>query len=101
MQSKQGILWVKTSVVVTFLIMITANALANIVPINGVSTGQVSDAYQNLFTPAGFIFPSGASSIFWWQDMCYTRWDFFRRIKKALKLNYCIEPVLCSQYPRW
>jgi hypothetical protein len=56
MQSKRGILWVKTSVVVTFLIMITANALANIVPINGVSTGQVSDAYQNLFTPAGFIF---------------------------------------------
>jgi len=30
MQGKQGILWVKISVVVTFLIMISANALANL-----------------------------------------------------------------------
>jgi hypothetical protein len=56
MQSKQGILWVKISVVVTFLVMIAANALANILPINGVSTGEVSDAYQNLFAPAGLTF---------------------------------------------
>lgn len=56
MQTKQGILWVKISVAVTFLIMISANALANILPVNGVSTGQVSDAYQNLFTPAGLTF---------------------------------------------
>ncbi len=56
MQGKQGILWVKISVVVTFLIMISANVLANILPINGVSTGQVSDAYQNLFTPTGLKF---------------------------------------------
>jgi len=40
----------------TFLIMIAVNAMANILPINGVSTGQVSDAYQNLFAPAGLTF---------------------------------------------
>ena len=56
MQSKQGILWVKVSVAVTFLVMIAANTLANVLPINGVSTGQVSDDYQNLFTPAGLTF---------------------------------------------
>jgi hypothetical protein len=56
MPSKRVILLVKVSVIVTFLVMITANALANILPINGVTTGEVSDAYQNLFAPAGLTF---------------------------------------------
>lgn len=41
---------------VTFLGMVAVNALANILPINGVGTGQVSDAYPNLFAPAGLTF---------------------------------------------
>lgn len=36
--------------------MITVNALANILPINGRNTGEVSDAYKNLFAPAGITF---------------------------------------------
>jgi translocator protein len=32
------------------------NALANILPINGMNTGQLSDLYPSLFTPAGFTF---------------------------------------------
>lgn len=39
-----------------FLIMIGVNALANILPINGISTGEVSDKYATLFAPAGFTF---------------------------------------------
>jgi benzodiazapine receptor len=35
---------------------ITVNALANILPINGLNTGQVSDLYPSLFTPAGLTF---------------------------------------------
>ncbi len=41
---------------ITYLIMIVVNALANILPINGQQTGQVSDAYPNLFAPAGVTF---------------------------------------------
>lgn len=41
---------------VTFAAMVTVNALANILPINGVNTGQVSDSYPNLFAPAGVTF---------------------------------------------
>lgn len=41
---------------VTFATMVIVNALANILPINGVNTGQVSDSYPNLFAPAGFTF---------------------------------------------
>jgi len=36
--------------------MIAINALANIIPINGITTGGVSAYYENLFTPAGYTF---------------------------------------------
>lgn len=41
---------------ITYLLMVIVNALANILPINGVNTGQVSDSYPNLFAPAGLTF---------------------------------------------
>lgn len=46
----------KILVSTTFLIMIIINSLANILPINGQGTGQVSDSYPNLFAPAGLTF---------------------------------------------
>lgn len=36
--------------------VIAVNALANILPINGMNTGEVSALYPSLFTPAGFTF---------------------------------------------
>ncbi|HBP38340.1 MAG TPA: lantibiotic ABC transporter permease [Clostridiales bacterium] len=43
--------------VAAFLVMLTVNALANILPINGIGTGEVSDTlYPNLFAPAGLTF---------------------------------------------
>jgi hypothetical protein len=47
---------VKFLVAITFSIMIIMNALANILPINGRGTGEVSDSYANLFAPAGITF---------------------------------------------
>ena len=47
---------VKITTLVTFLIMVGVNALANILPINGVTSGEVSDSYTNLFAPAGITF---------------------------------------------
>ena len=41
---------------VTFILMVVVNALANILPINGIGTGAVSDSYPNLFAPAGITF---------------------------------------------
>ena len=43
------------SSLVLFLV-VTVNALANILPINGVGTGQLSDELPNLFVPAGLTF---------------------------------------------
>ena len=46
----------KFVVVVTYLFMLFMNALANIIPINNISTGAVSDGYANLFAPTGLTF---------------------------------------------
>ncbi len=43
-------------VAVTYLAMVAVNFLANALPLNGRRTGEVSDEYENLFTPAGLTF---------------------------------------------
>ena len=48
--------WRKIGVLLAFLVMVTVNALANALPLNGVPTGAVADRYQNLFTPAPLTF---------------------------------------------
>lgn len=47
---------VKILVTLTYLLMIAANGAANALPLNGRNTGDVSDAYPSLFTPAGVTF---------------------------------------------
>jgi hypothetical protein len=42
--------------VVFFALMILMNYLANALPLNNVTTGQLSDSYPNLFVPAGITF---------------------------------------------
>ncbi len=43
-------------VVVTFIFTITANGLANALPLNGQTTGAISDSFQVVFVPAGYVF---------------------------------------------
>ncbi len=42
--------------IVTLIATITVNALANLLPINGQTTGGISDKFDVLFTPAGYVF---------------------------------------------
>jgi hypothetical protein len=49
-------IYIKIIALITYLGMIIVNALANILPINGISTGEISDKYANLFAPAGLTF---------------------------------------------
>src|SRR6187551_674671 len=46
----------KISSTIAFAITLLVNALANILPINGLNTGEVSNLYPSLFTPAGITF---------------------------------------------
>ncbi|MCQ2532368.1 MAG: tryptophan-rich sensory protein [Saccharofermentans sp.] len=45
--------WINT---IAFLAMVGVNIAANVIPIGGVTTGGVSKAYPNLFTPAPITF---------------------------------------------
>lgn len=48
--------WIKIGILISFLGMIAVNALANILPINGMNTGVISARYDSLFTPAAYAF---------------------------------------------
>lgn len=43
-------------ILLLFLGVLTVNTLANALPINGITTGALSDLYPNLFVPAGLTF---------------------------------------------
>lgn len=47
---------IKLTALITYILMIAVNTLAMTLPINGVTTGEVSDSYPNLFAPAGITF---------------------------------------------
>jgi translocator protein len=46
----------KIATTLALSITLLVNALANILPINGLNTGEVSNLYPSLFTPAGITF---------------------------------------------
>jgi len=43
-------------IVATFVLAIVLNAAANIVPLNGQTTGEISDRFQVFVVPAGYVF---------------------------------------------
>ena len=44
------------AVIVTTLVMLVVNGLANALPLNGQNTGEISDRFQVYFVPAGYVF---------------------------------------------
>lgn len=55
-QQRSELKWWRVGAALAFVVMVTVNALANILPLNGRTTGEISDAYSNLFAPIGFTF---------------------------------------------
>lgn len=49
-------IYIKIITGLAYIAMVVVNFLANSLPINNRSTGEISDAYQNLFAPAGPAF---------------------------------------------
>jgi hypothetical protein len=44
------------AIIVTTIITLTVNGLANALPLNGLTTGEISDAFETFFVPAGYVF---------------------------------------------
>lgn len=42
--------------IAAYLLVLTVNGLANALPINGVTSGEVSDMFPSFVTPAGYVF---------------------------------------------
>lgn len=64
---------------VTYLAMIVVNALANILPINGTTTGDVSNSYVNLFAPAALTFSIWGLIYFLLAAYVLYQFGFFQR----------------------
>jgi len=44
------------AVILSIVLMIVVNVLANALPLNGQNTGAISDRFDVYFTPAGYVF---------------------------------------------
>ena len=44
------------AVILTILVSLVVNVLANALPLNGLNTGQISDRFKVYFVPAGYVF---------------------------------------------
>lgn len=61
---------------VAFVAMIVINTMAVVLPINGQSTGAISDLYPSLFTPAGFTFGIWSIIYFWLLVFVVAQWFY-------------------------
>lgn len=76
---------IKILALASYIAMVFVNFLANSLPINNRSTGAISDAYPNLFAPAGFAF--AIWGIIYLLLAGYLAYQFFTFGKKAGKRN--------------
>ena len=53
---RSNIRFLQVANVLGFLAVIIMNVLSEVLPVNGVTTADISGRYENLFTPAGFTF---------------------------------------------
>ncbi|MDN5353102.1 MAG: hypothetical protein PWQ12_2023 [Clostridiales bacterium] len=71
--------------------MIGVNAGANILPINGLTTGEISDAYPNLFAPAGITF--SIWGLIYLLIAVFVFQSIFMRRQETTAVKYLIEEI--------
>ncbi|MFZ6014777.1 MAG: tryptophan-rich sensory protein [Patescibacteria group bacterium] len=74
-----------------YAVMVFVNYLANALPIGGVTTGEASDAFANLFTPAGLTF--SIWGLIYFLLFVYVIYQFIGVKKKDAKLEKAIAKV--------
>ena len=78
----------------TYVAMIAVNFLANSLPINNRSTGDISDAYPNLFAPAGFAF--SIWGLIYVLLFGYVLYQFLKKDEKIEELFKKINPLFIA-----
>ena len=77
--------FLKIFVAISYFLMILVNALANILPINNNNTGEISNAYPNLFAPATLTF--SIWGLIYFLLAIYTIYQFGIFQKNQAKIN--------------
>ena len=47
---------IRTLNILAYVLLVSVNALANLLPLNGLNTGEISDRFSIFFVPAGYVF---------------------------------------------
>lgn len=81
--------WINTAALAALLIV---NALANLIPIGGRTTGEVSDLYCNLFTPAPFTFAIWGAIYLLFAGFVIYQWEAFDHGVYSAALRDAIGP---------
>ena len=84
----------KISAGLAFVAMVTVNVLANSLPINNRTTGAISDAYPNLFAPAGPAF--SIWGLIYLLLSGYVVYQFTKRAAQNADLLYKINPLFIA-----
>ena len=56
MEKEKTFFTIKLFATVSFVVMVVVNILSEVLPLNGITTGEISDSYPNLFAPTGLTF---------------------------------------------
>lgn len=78
----------------TFIAMVIMNFLANALPLNNRSTGAISDAYPNLFAPAGPAF--AIWGLIYLLLGMYVVYQFVKKDQKTEELIHTINPLFIA-----
>lgn len=70
-------------VIVSYVLMIVMNVVANIVPLNGMTTGAVSLKYDTLITPAGYTFMIWFVIYVMLAFYCHYQYRFYTRYRNS------------------
>ena len=79
---------------IAYLAMVLVNVLANSLPINNRSTGAISDAYPNLFAPAGPVF--SIWGLIYLLLGAYVLYQFVKKDQKTEDLLKKINPLFIA-----
>lgn len=86
--------YIKIFTAVTYVAMVAVNFLANGLPINGRSTGDISDAYPNIFAPAGPAF--SIWGLIYLLLGAYVIYQFVKKDQKTEDLLQKINPLFIA-----
>jgi hypothetical protein len=87
-------IYFKILVAIAYIAMVTVNFLANSLPINNRTTGQISNDYQNLFAPAGLTF--SIWGLIYLLLGAYVVYQFVKKDQKSEKLLNKINPLFLA-----